>query len=100
MGKSISKASQRELAQLKVRVQDWRQAKKSVTEPMPREMWELAIQLAERHGVSRTARATGLNSGWLRKRVAASEAKSPIGTPVSLRLACVIWTSHRCNAWN
>ena len=86
MGKSISKSSQRELAQLKLRVQDWRQTKKSVTEPMPREMWELAIQLAERHGVSRTARATGLNSGWLRKRVAASEAKSPIGTPAFLEL--------------
>ena len=86
MGKSTSKASLRELAQLKLRVKDWRQAKKWVTEPMPREMWDQAIQLAGRHGVSRTAQATGLNCGWLRKRVAASEAKSPIVTPAFLEL--------------
>ena len=86
MGKSTSKSSPRELTHLKLQVQDWRQAKKSVTEPMPREMWDLAIQLAERHGISRTARATGLNSGWLRKRVAASEARSSIATPAFLEL--------------
>ena len=86
MGKSTSKSWPQDLTQLKLRVQDWRQAKRWVTEPMPREMWDLAIQLAERHGVSRTARATGLNSGWLRTRVAASGAKSPIATPAFLEL--------------
>jgi hypothetical protein len=86
MGKSTSKSSPRELTQLKLRVQDWRLAKKSVTEPMPGEMWDLAIQLAKHHGISRTARATGLNSGWLRKRVAASEAKPAVEIPTFLEL--------------
>ena len=86
MGKSTSKTSPRELTQLKLRVQDWRLAKKSVTEPMPGEMWDLAILLAKRHGISRTARATGLNSGWLRKRITASEAKSAVAIPTFLEL--------------
>lgn len=86
MGKSTSKSWPQELTQLKLRVRDWRQTKRWATEPMPREMWDLAIQLAARHGVSRTARATGLNSGWLRTKIAASEAKSLIATPTFLEL--------------
>ena len=86
MGKRSSQSLPLEVDQLKRRVQDWRQTKKSATAPMPGEMWDLAIQLAKSHGVSRVAQATGLDYGWLRKKVVESKAKSSVATPIFLEL--------------
>jgi hypothetical protein len=86
MGKRNSQALPLEVDQLKLAVQSWRQTKKSATAPMPAEMWELAIQLAKSHGVSRIAQAASLDYGWLRKKVVVSKAKSPVATPIFLEL--------------
>lgn len=86
MGKRTSQSLPLEVDQLKQRVQNWRQTKKSATAPMPGEMWELAIQLAKSHGVSRIAQATGLDYGWLRKKVVDADAKSLVATPIFLEL--------------
>ena len=86
MGKRTSQSLPLEVDQLKLRVQSWRQAKKSATAPMPAEMWELAIQLANSHGVSRIAQATGLDYGWLRKKVVEFNAKPSVVTPIFLEL--------------
>jgi hypothetical protein len=86
MGKRSSQSLPLEVDQLKQRVQHWRQTKKSATAPMPGEMWDLAIQLAKSHGVSRIAQATGLDYGWLRKKVVDADAKSLVATPVFLEL--------------
>ena len=86
MGKRASQSLPLEVDQLKLRVQNWRQTKKSATAAMPGDMWELAIQLAKSHGVSRIAQATGLDYGWLRKKVVESQAKSSITTPIFLEL--------------
>ena len=86
MGKRTSQSLPLEVDQLKLRVQNWRQTKKSATAPMPGEMWDLAIQLAKSHGVSRVAQATGLDYGWLRKKVVDADAKSLVTTPIFLEL--------------
>lgn len=86
MGKRTSQSLPLEVDHLKLRVQNWRRAKKSATAPMPGEMWELAIQLAKSHGVSRIAQATGLDYGWLRKKVVDADAKSSVATPIFLEL--------------
>ena len=86
MGKRTAQSLPLEVGHLKLQVQSWRQAKKSVTAPMPGEMWELAIQLAKSHGVSRIAQATGLDYGWLRKKVVDSKVKSSVATPIFLEL--------------
>jgi hypothetical protein len=86
MGKRTSQELPLEVEQLKLRVQGWRQFKKSATAPMPGEMCDLAIQLAKSHGVSRIAQATGLDYGWLRKKVVDSKAKSAVATPIFLEL--------------
>jgi hypothetical protein len=86
MGKRSSQSLPLEVNQLKLQIQGWRQTKKSVTAPMPGEMWDLAIRLAKSHGVSRIAQATGLDYGWLRKKVEGSEAKSSVATPTFLEL--------------
>jgi hypothetical protein len=86
MGKRTSQALPLEADQLRLQVQSWRQTKTSASAAMPGEMWELAIQLAKSHGVSRIAQATGLDYGWLRKKVVESKAKSPVATPIFLEL--------------
>jgi hypothetical protein len=90
MGKRTSQSLPLEVDQLKLQIQNWRRVKKSATAPMPGEMWELAIQLAKNHGVSRIAQATGLDYGWLRKKVVDADAKSLVATPIFLELPRVM----------
>ena len=86
MGKRKSQSLPLEADQLKLQIQSWRLAKKSANARMPGELWERAIRLATSHGVSRIAHATGLDYGWLRKKVLEAKAKSSSATPIFLEL--------------
>jgi hypothetical protein len=46
---------------------------------IPEELWSLAVELASRHGVSRTARALGVQHPDLKRRLDATEDRGAVG---------------------
>lgn len=60
----------RRLARAMVRFSNWRQSHEPGTR-IPRHLWAVAVRLASRYGVSRTAVALKLNYGGLKRRVEA-----------------------------
>ena len=71
MAKRVSK----DLEALKTRVVEWRSKKKRGSR-IPEELWNEAVAVAQREGVSSTSRVTGFAYGDLKKRVA-DGVKSP-----------------------
>jgi hypothetical protein len=65
-----------DLAHGRQRFQAWRRARQAGTR-IPQTLWDLARQLAQRHGVSRTAAALRLDYYALQKRLAAAEPSRP-----------------------
>ena len=59
-----------ELQRGSARFAEWRRTRRRGT-PIPVELWELAVQLAQRHGVSRTSQALPVGYYALQKLVAA-----------------------------
>ena len=57
-----------ELLDLRARLAEWRKSHPRRS-PLPEEMWVVAVELARRHGVYRTARALPIDYVNLRKRV-------------------------------
>jgi hypothetical protein len=58
----------RVLEQAKQRFQQWRR-NKSHREPIPEELWDLAVELTSRCGISQVARELSLNFSALKKRM-------------------------------
>jgi hypothetical protein len=56
-----------ELVDLRARLAEWRKSHPRRS-PLPEEMWAVAVELARRHGVYRTARALPIDYVNLRKR--------------------------------
>ena len=57
-----------ELLDLRARLVEWRKSHPRRS-PLPEEMWAVAVELARRHGIYRTARALPIDYVNLRKRV-------------------------------
>jgi hypothetical protein len=57
-----------ELLDLRARLAEWRKNHPRRS-PLPEEMWAVAVELARRHGVYRTARALPIDYVNLRKRL-------------------------------
>ena len=57
-----------ELLDLRARLAEWRKNHPRRS-PLPEEMWTVAVELARRHGLYRTARALPIDYVNLRKRV-------------------------------
>ena len=57
-----------EVLDLRARLAEWRKSHPRRS-PLPEEMWVVAVELARRHGVYRTARALPIDYVNLRKRV-------------------------------
>lgn len=66
---------------LRVDIEEWRRGKASPGVPMPKAIWETAIQMAREFGVCRIARATGLDYVWLRKKIERHLVKAAVQVP-------------------
>ena len=84
MGKKTFQPLPKDVDRLKLQVQEWRRIKSSPGSPMPGELWDAAIGLARDFGVSRIARAVGLDCGWLRKKVEKADARAAPAEPAFL----------------
>lgn len=65
-----------DLAQARSRFEAWRQRRQG-GQRIPQPLWNLAAQLASKHGISRTATALGLDYYSLKKRVEATAPEPP-----------------------
>jgi len=72
----------------------WRSRRTGRRIPPP--LWALAVRLARRHGVSRTAAALGLDYHCLKKLVEASSSEPPSNGPAFVELPTPILVSRQC----
>ena len=86
MGKRAVQPLPGDVDRLKLQVQEWRRIKSSPGSPMPGDRWDAAIGLAKKFGVSRIARAVGLDCGWLRKKMEKAEGRASSAGPAFLEL--------------
>ena len=75
----------KDLAQARSRFEAWRQRRQGGRR-IPQPLWNLAIQLASKHGISRTATALGLDYYSLKKRVEATAQEPPSPNPAFVEL--------------
>jgi hypothetical protein len=84
-----------ELARGRSRFQAWRKQREPGNR-IPQALWDMAVELAQTHGVSRTALALGLDYYCVRKRVEAAVAKPQSTTPSFVELPSAIRVSKEC----
>jgi hypothetical protein len=75
----------KDLAQARSRLEAWRQ-RRSAGRRIPQPLWDLAVQLVSKYGISRTATALGLDYYSLKKRVEAAAQQSPSRGPAFVEL--------------
>lgn len=68
------------LDKLKLQLADWRTSH-GPPQPIPREIWERAVQMAARHGVGVVARTLRLDHGALKKKVGHFAAQPAVQPP-------------------
>jgi hypothetical protein len=74
-----------DLAQGRCRFQAWRERRQG-SHRIPQPMWDLAVRLVSKHGVSRTATALGLDYYSLKKRAEAAAQQPPSRSPAFAEL--------------
>ena len=79
----------KDLAQARSRFEAWRQRRQG-GQRIPQPLWNLAVQLASKHGISRTATALGLDYYSLKKRVEAAAQQPPSRCPAFVELPAPI----------
>ena len=75
----------KDLAQARSRFEAWRQRRQGGRR-IPQPLWNLAVQLASEHGVSRTATALGLDYYSLKKQAEAAAPQPPPCGPAFVEL--------------
>jgi hypothetical protein len=65
-------------------------------ERIPRRLWTLAVQLAKRHGVSRTATVLRLDYYGLQERAGTTSRERPAHGPTFVELPSPLVVSKRC----
>ena len=63
---------------------------------IPRSLWALAVQLADVHGVSRTAAVLGLDYYSLKKHAEAVASESPPSPPAFVELPAPVLVGKQC----
>jgi hypothetical protein len=84
-----------DLARGRDRFQAWRE-QRTGRGRIPRSLWALAIQLANVHGVSRTAAAPGLDYYGLKERAEAVASESPSSPPAFVELPAPVPVGKQC----
>ena len=79
----------KDLAQARSRFEAWRQRRQGGRR-IPQPLWDLAVQLASEHGVSRTATALGLDYYSLKKQAEAVAQQLPSQSPAFVELPAPI----------
>jgi hypothetical protein len=85
----------RDLEQARRRFQAWR-GQRLRGGRIPQQLWELAVQLVNRHGVSRTASALRLDYYSLKKRVGAGVSRLPSDGPTFVELPAPVLAGKQC----
>jgi hypothetical protein len=75
----------KDLAQARSRFEAWRERRQGGRR-IPQSLWDLAVRLASRHGVSRTATALGLDYYSLKKQAEAAAPQPPPCGPAFVEL--------------
>ncbi len=76
----------------------WRRERPTPGSRMPLALWELAVRVAQTHGVSRTATALGLNYHRLQKRVEAiARTQPPASEPAFVELPAPALFGKQCS---
>jgi hypothetical protein len=84
----------KDLTRARSRLQAWRGRRTG--RRIPQQLWDLAVRLVNRHGVSRTAAALGLDYYSLKKR-ADSAAREPVSSsPAFVQLPAPVVLSRQC----
>ena len=76
----LSSELPKDLERGRTRLEAWRRLRKRGSR-VPPSLWQLAVRLASRHGVSRTAMALGLDYYSLKSQVAAAGDQPPSSSP-------------------
>lgn len=76
----------KELAQARSQFQAWRRRRRA-GHRIPPPLWTLAVRLANRYGLSRTATVLGLDYYGLKKQVEAAAEQPPLREPAFVELA-------------
>ena len=84
-----------DLARGRDRFQAWRE-QRTGRGRIPRSLWALAVQLAEVHGVSRTAAVLGLDYYSLKKHAEAVISESPPSPPAFVELPPPVLVGKQC----
>jgi len=69
-----------EFLELRHRLAEWRKDHSRRT-PLPDDVWKVAVELARRHGVYRTARSLPIDYGSLRKRLNVAVPPTTVARP-------------------
>jgi hypothetical protein len=85
----------RELARARDRLTAWRRTKKPRSR-IPQRLWELAVKLAAKHGLHRTARTLKLDYYSLKKRAEAAEDRQEGNGPAFLVLPSALAAVQEC----
>ena len=67
-----------ELLRFRTRLEDWRRQHAPARRRIPEPLWTAAVELAQRHGLCRTAQTLRLDYSDLKKRVAATASGIPV----------------------
>jgi hypothetical protein len=83
------------LARARSRFQAWR-CQRQAGGRIPQPLWALAVRLVNRHGVSRTATALGLDYYGLKKRAEAAASAAPSDGPAFVELPAPVVVGKQC----
>lgn len=84
-----------DLERARSRFRAWR-GRRKIGERIPRTLWALAVQLANVHGVSRTAGALGLDYYSLQKRAGAVAAQARPSAPAFVEVPSPVIVGKQC----
>jgi hypothetical protein len=77
------------------RFQAWRAQRKAAGR-IPQPLWEMAVRLANAHGVSRTATALSLDYYRLKKRAEVAASEPPASGPAFVELTAPVMVARQC----
>ncbi len=84
-----------DLAQARSQFQTWR-GRRQIGGRIPLQLWALAVQLVNRHGVSRTATVLGLDYYSLKKRAEGAADQPTSSSPAFVELPTPVLVGKQC----
>ena len=84
-----------DLARARSRFRAWRGQRQAVGR-IPQRLWALAVRLVDRHGVSRTATALGLDYYSLKRRAEAAASEPQSNGPAFVELRSPVVVGKQC----